>query len=1232
MGTPAADELLSSRAVSDREPDRPSTVEDPALGDTVSASPRAAEAELAPGARLGERYTIVRLLGRGGMGAVYLATDAILRTQVALKLVLRERAGGAGGIEALRDEVTLAQTVTHHNVCRTFDVEEWNGRYVVKMEFVDGETLAERVSRTDRLSIEEALHVARGIAAGLAAAHARGVIHRDLKPQNVMLEERTGRVVLMDFGIARAMARPDDDGRPSGTPGYMVPEQARAERVDGRADLYALGCVLYHMLVGEVPFPASTPMAAVLRHLADPPPDPRAARPDLPAWLVKLVRRLLEKDPARRPSSALEVLRLLHGPPATARRVALGALAVAAVAAAVGLPLHRFLSVHERFCAGVVTRRQVMECSGPLGADALAGRSVAFRVLTRRGRTERVERVRDGHLAADDYGLATWEYLYDEAGPVKETVARDAEGHVRVRVIHAADLGRSERRDAHGDPLPEPGTDVTVERPSFDARGYLARVRYENVYGSPRADRRGAFGYEVTVDGEGRITALGCLGADGTPAPTPAGLARITIRRDGAGFPVEERALGADGGPVRTDEGWAVVRRRWDEHGNLVEEATFDGDGKPTVTAGGAASFRAVYDGSGDRVQLSFFGPDGAPALAAGGWAIVRTKYDRRGRPVEEGFFGVYGEPTFTRDGFAVRKTKYEVGAVEESIFDKENRAVATAGGWAKVRRELDGDGNVGREAFFDEDGRPTLTREGFSARRLSRDERGRVVEEALLGVDGRPTLHRDGWASRHLAYDERGQLVEERLLGVDGQPASHRDGWARRRFTRDGEGLSSETSYRDADDHPVLRRDGFSARRAVVDRRGRLVEETLFGPSGERVVGSEGWSQRRLGWGEGGEPIEEELLDAADRPVAGPEGWAVRRVKLDAGGREVEVRLLGAAGAPTVGRDGWAVRRTIWDGRDRVELAFLDADWRPAHRPGGARIVTSYDGHHRAQEGRRYDDAGRPLADGDGFFGTRWKTDPWGRVVEETGLGPDGKPRLGRGGWATVRTRWDDAGRAAQRDLLDGEGRLTIGRDGWASSVARHDRFGRRVEELWFGPDKHPVAGRTGAAGRATRFDDDGRELRHTDFDLRGEAIAGVGRDLDGRPVAWSLAGGKVELVGADGKPLRDPAALARLARRVEAWRRALSVEAMRARRPGLFRNARGVLVMDTGPKSLAHGFRPGDVILSLSRRRLERPLDVAAIAAGDAPAPVEVIRDGEGEVWQIPPRDLADLVLEPL
>ncbi len=244
--------------------------------------------------RVGGRYEIVSLVGVGGMGTVYRARDLELDDVVALKVVRRELLGAAGVLERFRREVKLARRVTHPNVARVFDIGEHEGDRFLTMEYVDGTSLGALLSRAGPLPVTRVVEIGRAIAAGLSAAHAASVLHRDLKPDNVLVAH-DGRILLTDFGIARALAQDPmaqhTVGVTLGTPAYMAPEQVEGKELDGRADVYALGLVLYEMLTGEPAWAGDTIYALAMARLMAPPPDPRARRPNVPPALADLVLR-----------------------------------------------------------------------------------------------------------------------------------------------------------------------------------------------------------------------------------------------------------------------------------------------------------------------------------------------------------------------------------------------------------------------------------------------------------------------------------------------------------------------------------------------------------------------------------------------------------------------------------------------------------------------------------------------------------------------------------------------------------------------------------------------------------------------------------------------------------------------------------------------------------------------------------------------------------------------------
>jgi len=261
--------------------------------------------------RLGQ-YEIREVVGRGGMGLVLKANDTKLNRIVAVKVLAPELASNPTARKRFVREAQAAAAVSHHHVVTIYAVEEEPLPYLV-MEFIDGQSLQEKIDRQGQLELKEILRIGQQIAAGLAAAHGLGIIHRDIKPANILLQNGVERVQITDFGLARAVddvsiTRP---GEVAGTPQFMSPEQAQGQRVDSRSDLFSLGSVLYTMCTGRPPFRADTTVA-VLRRISDDTARPiREVNPDVPDWLVEIVEWLLCKDPDDRFQTAAEVAELL---------------------------------------------------------------------------------------------------------------------------------------------------------------------------------------------------------------------------------------------------------------------------------------------------------------------------------------------------------------------------------------------------------------------------------------------------------------------------------------------------------------------------------------------------------------------------------------------------------------------------------------------------------------------------------------------------------------------------------------------------------------------------------------------------------------------------------------------------------------------------------------------------------------------------------------------------------
>src|ERR671923_2986375 len=250
------------------------------------------------GMQLSGRYRLDAQIGAGGMSTVYLAFDQTLERDVAIKLMHREIATDSYQLERFRREARAVAQLSHPHIVGVIDAGEDEGRPYIVFEYVHGETLKDRIRRNGRLPIDESLAYAIEIARALGAAHAALIVHRDVKPQNVLIDPE-GSAKVTDFGIARSLDEEGltADGRVLGTTDYVSPEQALGHDVDGQSDIYSLGVVLYEMLAGEVPFKGENQVAVAMKHVREQLPDVQAMRPELSAALAAVVESATAKRP-----------------------------------------------------------------------------------------------------------------------------------------------------------------------------------------------------------------------------------------------------------------------------------------------------------------------------------------------------------------------------------------------------------------------------------------------------------------------------------------------------------------------------------------------------------------------------------------------------------------------------------------------------------------------------------------------------------------------------------------------------------------------------------------------------------------------------------------------------------------------------------------------------------------------------------------------------------------------
>jgi TolB-like protein/Flp pilus assembly protein TadD/tRNA A-37 threonylcarbamoyl transferase component Bud32 len=335
-------------------------------------------------AALADRYRLDREIGRGGMATVYLAADLKHRRPVAVKILHPHLAANVGP-ERFQREVEIAARLNHPHILTLIDSGEADGFLYYVMPFVPGESLRGRLVRERQLPVEEALRIARDVAGALGYAHGQGVVHRDIKPENVMLHE--GEAMVTDFGIAKALSAAEGEhltqtGTSVGTPAYMSPEQASGDQeLDGRSDIYSLGCMLYEMLAGEPPFTGPTIQAVIVKRFTEPVPSVRATRPAVPLAVEQLLNQALARSPLGRFATAAEMARALAHQSGVATPPGAMTVATAARSAAKSIGVLPFADMspqkdQDYFCEGIA--EEIINALAKIQALRVASRSSAF--------------------------------------------------------------------------------------------------------------------------------------------------------------------------------------------------------------------------------------------------------------------------------------------------------------------------------------------------------------------------------------------------------------------------------------------------------------------------------------------------------------------------------------------------------------------------------------------------------------------------------------------------------------------------------------------------------------------------------------------------------------------------------------------------------------------------------------------------------------------------------------
>jgi tRNA A-37 threonylcarbamoyl transferase component Bud32 len=710
-------------------------------------------------------YQVEGELGRGGMGVVFRARQKKLNRLVALKMLTGHY--GADELTRFLAEAETAASLHHTNIVQIYEVGEDKGAPFFSMEYVESGSLADRL-RSGMMPPREAAQLLISVARALHFAHQNGVVHRDMKPANVLLDP-DGVPKVTDFGIAKRLKSDTSltlSGAVIGTPTYMAPEQAKgtSRDVGAAADVYALGAILYEILSGRPPFlPEDSETAVTVRVITEDPVSPAFYRPGIPRDLETICMKCLEKEPRDRYASAAafaEDLRrflddesILARPPTTIVRtlkwvrrhpwrfVTRAALFLAVVAGGLWLWDWEFYQrPHIEYAAVVDFVHGGFEPTIHLTKEKAAHSAVSLR-LTRRGRRGPITLVEV--LNARGHPAVVRRLLHAEAVPIyiegltgaQPNSERAPESATIEFVYDGPNAREATARDRNGSVLWRILYDRST---SSDSAQRLARAHYVNVRGFDAAQRTGASHMEFERDANGRDLKVNFFNGAGQPTPNGEGVYGYKFDRDGAGRITHLANLDRDGKPVANRIGVIAYAFTWGPAGRVIRVDLNDGEGKP-VTANGIAAVSTEYNGDGNATRVSLLGSDGQLARKENDWVVQEITRNPSGEIVTRRYFKLGSE------------NKLAVLSEWSMSYDEFGHPAeirVTGAQTARFALHHDPRGNMTEETTLDPEGHPVVSERGYAIKRISYnfDPQGMRWEESYFDVVGAKTYCTGGY------------------------------------------------------------------------------------------------------------------------------------------------------------------------------------------------------------------------------------------------------------------------------------------------------------------------------------------------------------------------------------------------------------------------------------------------------------------------------------------------------
>lgn len=1040
-------------------------------------------------------YRVVRLLGSGGMGSVYLAVNTSIDQQVAIKVLRPEFAHNADLRAKFKKEAELLCSLDHPGIVKFLNyVETPQGVFLI-MEYVKGITLEEYIKHKNGLIVEsKAYPILKEILDAFEYAHSKGIVHQDIKPSNIIIQD-DGHIKIMDFGIARIVSEVQQNGSVMGTPEYMSPEQIYGKPVDARSDIYSLGTLIHNMLTGKAPYDSTRLTEQEIKRRVVKEELPRMIEyyPYVSDKIQKVVDKATQKVPEARYQDCGEMktaVKKAIAPDTVPKWLKYGGIASVLIVLIAAFFTWDYFRLKVSYYEDYVEVYGVPKGIGKLSSGDVRHREGSYRFESQKGKVRRVSYVNSHGNLIRHHDSETIDKIvdmtltYSEGSDKVDTqVFRDQHGKVLYVKDYDTNLKTCTFRlnDELGTEMTlnstvdifESSFDNTILKGKskiskyildFDDNGYLTKVQYAGFGNILVPDGQGIFGRSYVYDKDGRIIEEKYLGKDGSPKATQFGLGKKKFTYNDEGKLARIMYLSVDNQPSSDGNNCPIVDLTYDKWGNRLTEKYFDIDGNPMLRKDNqTAGYLYEYNDKGQCIMIRFIGIDGGLTYVNGASGYIAV-YDDNGYQSKQTYIDNEGKPAlFNQDGIAWCTLETDNDAtgnpLEFKILDTEGNFIDTPS-YARKICEYDSIGNLLVETYLDENGNPySPPKFGYASIKLDYNPQGRVSTLTYLDEDNKPmTLPDLHYCFFTTEYDVRGNISKRSYFDKDGKPIMTHEGISSVVYEYDENGNEKSRQFYDDKEKPCVLNWYCSQIENSYDDQGYL-KSTKFLDTNGKPMTVDGVACYEYEYDSKGNISKSRDLGINGKLAAGRNEI---RYKYDALDNIVEKAYFNDAGNPTTCKDGYHKEVNKYNSRNQctqVEFYGVNGNLVNVGNNKCAVIKREYDNRGNKTSETFFDSTGNRGSD---YLNVHKYFNQYDKVTNlichQISFGVDGKPIVANKVAAEGKIEYDKRGNMVKLQCFDGYGNKTTGKRGWYETLFEYDGSGQTTSEAYYSLKGKPV------------------------------------------------------------------------------------------------------------------------------------------------------------------------------